>query len=350
MSVMTSPLVSSYRQSAFQLDPLFRRCLGVAGGMAVVFLVAVILAPRRPVTIQSVDQVPERLAKLILEKKATPPPPVVKPKAQDLAQAKPEIEKAKPVEVKKPKPIRESTGARRAEPRADVNQGTAGRARAEAEVAQQLADVSSSLNSVLADLSTTLSAGQGSRDVSQSKRPQKGAVRSGRSGAEIASVPGSPPSGDNPKATSSKVSGTMFDIGSIRQVGGAGGGGSGGGTGGGGRAGGRRGAASAGAAGTTGSELRSDASLLAIVRKYSAGIRFCYDTQLKSDPMLRGRLIVSITVAASGAVSSAKIVESTLNSEAMHSCALAQIKSWKFGSIPEGDVTFQAPFMFTPPE
>jgi len=96
--------------------------------------------------------------------------------------------------------------------------------------------------------------------------------------------------------------------------------------------------------------LRSNSALLGVVRKYAAGIRFCYDNELKKDASLRGKLIVSITVAASGSVTDAAVVENTLGSPALTSCALAQIRSWKFPEISEGVVTFQAPFVFTPPE
>jgi hypothetical protein len=43
-------------------------------------------------------------------------------------------------------------------------------------------------------------------------------------------------------------------------------------------------------------------------------------------------------------------VQDTLGSAALTSCALAQIEAWHFPSIPAGDVTFRAPFVFTPPE
>jgi hypothetical protein len=31
------------------------------------------------------------------------------------------------------------------------------------------------------------------------------------------------------------------------------------------------------------------------------------------------------------------------------SCALAQMREWRFPAIPSGVTTFQAPFVFTPP-
>jgi hypothetical protein len=49
-------------------------------------------------------------------------------------------------------------------------------------------------------------------------------------------------------------------------------------------------------------------------------------------------------------VSRAEIVQDTIGSSALTACALAQIQAWRFPKVPSGDVTFRAPFVFTPPE
>ncbi len=393
MATMTSPMASIYRQSDwFDLDPLFKRCLSIAGSIGLVFLVAVFLAPRRPpIEITHVDQVPERFAKLILEETPKPPPVLPKPAVQrDTARPGPAAGEKGNGSGPRPAPegrgenLGDNPGRRGARSRGPVStpgvganvglSGGAGRARAQAEVTSQLADVTSSLNNVVSELATTLSSGGGVADVPASRRPRKGAVRSGRTGAEIGSIPSGPIGGGSPdgkgKGTgSAQIRGDLLDIGSILQIGGGGGdGGDGTGLGGpgpggvpggarGGRAGGRRGGTGDGSGGGGGAgsgggggELRSDASLLAVVRKYSAGIRFCYDTELKRNDTLRGKLVVAITVAASGEVTEARPVQDTLGSTALTECALAQIRSWKFPQIPAGTVTFQAPFVFTPPD
>jgi TonB family protein len=94
---------------------------------------------------------------------------------------------------------------------------------------------------------------------------------------------------------------------------------------------------------------RSNASLLAVIQKYAAGIQYCYGNELKRDPTLRGKLVVAITVAANGDVIEVTVVQNTVGSERLASCALSQIRDWKFPPIPEGVTAFQAPFVFTPP-
>jgi len=39
----------------------------------------------------------------------------------------------------------------------------------------------------------------------------------------------------------------------------------------------------------------------------------------------------------------------TLGSDGLAKCALSQIRDWKFPPIASGVTTFQAPFVFTPP-
>ncbi len=94
---------------------------------------------------------------------------------------------------------------------------------------------------------------------------------------------------------------------------------------------------------------RSNAALLTVIQKYSAGIQYCYSTQLKHDPTLRGKLVVALTVAASGEVTQASVVQNTIGSPELVECALSQIREWRFPSVPDGVSSFRAPFVFTPP-
>ena len=86
-----------------------------------------------------------------------------------------------------------------------------------------------------------------------------------------------------------------------------------------------------------------------MIQRYSAGIQYCYGNELKRDPTLRGKLVVAITVAASGEVTEATVVQNTTGSSRLASCALSQVRDWRFPAITGGATTFQAPFVFTPP-
>lgn len=334
MSTMTAPrFAQSYRTSLWGTpDPLFRRCLKIAGAVGVLFLAVVYLTPRRSVEITSVDQVPDRIAKLILDEPA-PAPALAPPKP--VAEPKPEVVMEQPKDVPKPKPeptpVPRNVGQRRQTPPQPVpeDRGTAGREMAQKQVTQQLAAVTGALETTIADLETALS----SSDDGQPRQPRRRArraTRRGRSASDLAGV-ATPVTTVETDAAASSIGGARIAVETIAEL----------------EAedfpGGTSGAA-------TRNEHRSDASLLAVVRRYAPGIRFCYDNELKKAPGLGGKLVVSITVAASGRVTEAVLVKDTVGSAGLTSCALLQIEAWKFPAIPEGTVTFQAPFVFTPPE
>lgn len=315
-------------------DPLQKRALQVAGAVGLAALLAALITPVQQVEITQVDDVPDRLAKLILEEPKAPPVPKVKlPEAPKVALAEPT-----PVPPKKavPKPaetVRDAGKRRAPKPTIPQDRGTAGREKARAEVTEQLASVTSSLDAVLGDLSTSLASNStGEAKVRQTRRRK---TRGGRTAADLGGVSSALPDLGAPAAGSSSLQGARIAIESDQSL-----------------------VSESWVGDTSGSEsgsashsdLRPDASLLAVVRKYAPGIQFCYDNELEKHPGLGGKFVVSITVTAAGHVSGAQVVKNTVGSPELTACALAQIETWRFPAIPEGVVTFQAPFVFTPPE
>jgi TonB family protein len=189
-------------------------------------------------------------------------------------------------------------------------------------------------------VSKSLPASTKAADTETAPRRRR-AVRSGRSGTQIASVGGASNLA-SPDMSGSAIEGKGISIAAITDLAVDGGGGSGddfAAPGGGG----------SGEAGSSRNDYRSNESLLAVVRRYAPGIQFCYDNELKRNPGLRGKLVVSITVLANGAVSEAEIVDDRLGSPSVTQCVLAQIKGWRFPAIPSGTTSFKTPFVFTPP-
>ena len=58
---------------------------------------------------------------------------------------------------------------------------------------------------------------------------------------------------------------------------------------------------------------------------------------------------LELTVGVDGQVLDARVVKDTLGSDHLKQCILAQVREWKFASVPGGEAEFQAPFVFTPP-
>lgn len=392
---MTTATSYAYRRSVFGAkDDLFTRCLTGSAIAGVLFLVAVLLAPIQKQVMTSIEQLPPRFAKLIVDK----PKPIADPIASAGPTLKPGLggDGRTPGEVT-PAPKELAPGpVPPAGVRPDPNlapgpkgspapgpgsgpgpaAGTAGRARAQALVASRLAGTSASLEKTLGGLSSSLQSATPSSATPSTGRGRRGrAVRGGRSDGQIGGVSTNLSSGASVDLGGSVVSGSLVSIGSLTGSpggtglgwggtgsggGGVGGGGTGlGGSGGGsGSGGGGYGAGGSGGGGTGGDGsgggsapgvYRSNASLLAVIQKYAAGIQYCYGNELKRQEGLSGKLVVALTVAASGEVVEATIVENTLGSSRLASCALSQIREWKFPAIEKGTTTFQAPFVFTPP-
>ena len=372
-----------YRRPLFDPnDVLFMRCLTTSAIVAVLLVIAVRLVPAPPPRpVVKVDELPQRFAKLILEPAKKVPPPVL-PAADKAHAAKPEPAAgggaasgaaATPEPVRKPVPAPGApAGNRQVESMHSLatGSGATGRARAQAEVGAQIASSSAALSSALAGLTSSLgvtssaaggTVARGGR--SRGIRDASGAAQLGRVNATLGTGSSGGAAGD---LAGSALKGSLVSIGELAAAlgtggapGGAGsGGGIGSGTGGGGTAGGA-GSAGAGAGSGTGGGgtgagagpgvYRSNASLLAVIQRYAAGIQYCYGNELKRDPTLRGKLVVAITVAASGEVTEASVVQNTTGSQRLASCALSQVRDWRFPPVPVGATTFQAPFVFTPP-
>ncbi len=344
---MSQTLTATYRQPLLgRPDPRLRKSMTFSSALGVLVLAVVILAPVQVEEKPTVEDVPERLAKLILEpKKPVPvlppapvkidtppvPEPVVEAPPEPVAEAVPE-KKPEKVEATKPKPRSQRTE------KLDTDRGVAGRTQAQKEVTAALAQTTESVKSTLNSLSEDLaSVGVNSGDTAPKRTGGRRRPGRGRSGAEAGGAVAARTDVGSGHSTGTVVTGDFIDIESIAT-------GSGNGD-----------LASADPAlaaggGPESGSYRSNASLLAVVRKYAAGIQFCYDNQLKQEPGLKGKMVVVLTVEASGQVSQAKIAEDGLGSSPLRECVLAQVRAWKFPAIPEGVVTFRTPFVFTPPQ
>ncbi len=399
-----SATAQQYRLPTFgRMEPALKNSFIGSSILGVLLILIVLVTPVLPPEPVTVKTVPERIARLIVDKpKALPPgKPTEKPGGggggggtpkQGTPEGGPaEIAKAPPGPKPQPAQVRRLGN----EPQVTPDRGGAGRARATQEVAQNVAQVSGSLDRVLENISqalpastkSTSSAAVATSAASSNARArrQRGVRTTGRTSEQLGSV-GGVGGISSADVSGSAIASEGISIATITDltVGGGGGGnggaygtpdgtglgGSGGGFGGGNGSGygtgtgpGRGSGSGGGVGGGQGTGVgdgvgpgsggaggyRSNESLLNVVRRYAPGIQFCYDNELKKNPGLRGKLVVAITVLASGEVSDAVIVENTLGSRSVADCALSQIRGWRFPAIPNGVTSFRAPFVFTPP-
>ncbi len=87
----------------------------------------------------------------------------------------------------------------------------------------------------------------------------------------------------------------------------------------------------------------------AVIMKHARLIRACYESALRRRPDLEGRLSVRFTIAASGSVTSAEVVQSTLKDRELEECVLGVVRRMVFPPHPEPPVVIVYPFVFSNP-
>ena len=319
---MSHSIPEEYRQPFLgELDPEFRRFLSASATLGALVLLIVLAAPQHQYAITEVAQVPERFARLILKE---PKPEAAKSPAPSVQKA-PEVEPAPPPPP--PKVRRQQT------PPVAPNAGEVGRAKAKKAVSASLAGATKSADSAIKNLTSSL--GKNTTATRPKARSRRRNVSRGRATEELTSVQHREGgSGTAADIAGSSVAGSLISIESVSYV----------------AEGGSQGGPSTEAGSASPSSYRSNASLLAVVRRYAAGVQFCYDNELKRAPGLRGKLVAALTVTASGEVADVRVVSDTVKSSRLSQCVLSQIREWKFPAVREGTTVFKAPFVFTPPK
>jgi hypothetical protein len=86
----------------------------------------------------------------------------------------------------------------------------------------------------------------------------------------------------------------------------------------------------------------------AIINQNKASVEYCYQSQLKVDPNLRGEVLLNFDILPTGKVGAARIVESTLNNQKIERCIISSIKRWAFPALSDarGMVTIRTKFVF----
>lgn len=86
------------------------------------------------------------------------------------------------------------------------------------------------------------------------------------------------------------------------------------------------------------------ASVGKVVRKYRGNVQFCYETSLKSNPKLSGRVVVSLTVTA-GVPKDVFIADNTTGDDLLGDCIRKKVMRWDFTGVEDGDA--KVPFVLT---
>nr|WP_243760273.1 AgmX/PglI C-terminal domain-containing protein [Aestuariicella hydrocarbonica] len=94
---------------------------------------------------------------------------------------------------------------------------------------------------------------------------------------------------------------------------------------------------------------RTDEEIQIVFDRYKATLYRIYNLELRKDPMLKGKMVLRITIEPNGAVSFAAVESTNMNSQQLVSGVLNRVKRFNFGpkeGVPT--VTILYPIDFLP--
>ncbi len=89
-------------------------------------------------------------------------------------------------------------------------------------------------------------------------------------------------------------------------------------------------------------------SLARYIQYRKKALEGCYDQQLKLDPTLKGKIVVSFTITTQGRVTGVSIDENTMGNDDVAACIKNLVRTWFFPVHPDQDAPVSFPFLFAP--
>jgi len=276
----------------------FRRLATICLAVFLVFAIVVPWIPG-PKVQEAVPEVPERLARLMVQERPKPPPPPPKP-----------VEQEKPRE--EPKPVPQEQKVEQARKKAEKQL---------ASVRDELADLRREFADALPD-TRNLSAGQASANVRSDRSLI--ASKAGTGSAGVTSASSSRGFGGGAGELGSHTTGSVSS--SVAAISGA-----------------DKSGTSANGKGRRGQEGFEEE-----FDKNKGALYALYTRALRARPELQGKLVLEVTVAPSGEVTACRVVSSELDDEELVGKIVTRVKAIRF---PAGDflpTTFTKPIEFFP--
>jgi protein TonB len=301
----------------------FRRLLG---GIMLATLVLGLVWPFLPTPEpdpNEVVEVPERIAKLMLEQQLQPPPP---PPPEP--EPEPEPEEPDPITEPEPEQVAEETPPPEPEPAPEPEPDRTEIAREQAQAAlmpftEDLASlVDQDLVETMADnRELTGSVGQAERNERSMITSAAGAASSGINTAQLSRNTGG--TGIASRQTT-RVESDVATIAERREAGGA-----------------RR-------TGTSNKGSRSREEIELVFDKNKGSIFALYNRALRRDPSLEGKLVLRLTIAPTGEVTFCEVVSSELGDPELEQKLVNRIKLFRFESRDVEPITTTKPIDFFP--
>lgn len=327
--------VSNYRSFALSWgntaavdDLLFKKILRISLVVMVLLSLVFSILPAPKKTIDDIPEVPQRLARLVLQPKPPPPPPPKLKPVKKVAPKPVEPPKPKPVVKPKPKPVpKPAPVAKKPEP---PKVAPAPSARDVAKQSGLLA-----FKDDLADLRSNSVTSSLNRTTLKSGDTQSTATKTSRSIITANSTRGS--GGIQTAAVSRNAGGSGLAGRATTQVSSPVGNGGGGG-----------GGTASQRTGGSGGASRTIEDIQIVFDQNKGRIYGIYNRALRRNPTLQGKVVLKLTIQPSGKVSDCQVVSSELNDSDLESKLVRRIKLIDFGAKDVAVMTVTYPIDFLP--
>lgn len=297
-------------------DQKFQRLLGMIFLGCLVLSIVVPFIPVPEPDPFDVEEIPPRIAQLLLEEKPLPPPPPPEPEPEE----EPEPDEPEPEEVVEVEPEPEPEPI----PEPEIDRTEQAREEAQAALmpfAEDLADLVDNelLDQVADDRDLTSSVGESERNERSMITSNAGGASGGINTADMSrNTGGSGIAGRNTTRVASPVAG-------IGQAGGT-----------------------ATRSGTSGKASRSREEIELVFDRNKGAIFALYNRALRRDPTLEGKLVLRLTIDPSGAVTFCEIVSSELGDADLERRLVQRIKLFRFDAKDVEPITTTKPIDFFP--
>ncbi|HNP36732.1 MAG TPA: AgmX/PglI C-terminal domain-containing protein [Woeseiaceae bacterium] len=299
----------------------FQRQLGISFLVVVALSIVWPFIPTPDPEPYDVEDIPPRIAQLLLEDKPLPPPP---PPVVEEAEPEPEpeIDEPEPEKVVEAEPEPEVAP----EPEPEIDRTEVAREQAQAAFmpfAEDLADLvdTNLLDKVDDNRELSASVGEAERNERSMITSKVGAASGGINTANMSRNTGG--TGIAGRSTT-KIASPVASIGSQNSAGGA-----------------RR-------EGTSGKASRSREEIELVFDKNKGAIFSLYNRALRRDPSLEGKLVLRLTIAPNGVVTACEVVSSELGDPDLEDKLVQRVRLFRFEARDVEAITTTKPIDFFP--
>jgi periplasmic protein TonB len=285
-----------------EVERRFRKVVRNAFIVFAIFAILIPLLPVRERDLAKAPEIPDRIVKLVLEKKVPPPPPPPK-----IEEKKPEPEK----KVEAPKPPPPKPDARERAQNAGL-----------LKLQDQLADLRDNaiLDKAAMTRNLTGKVGEETRSERSLITSKVGTSSGGINTASLSRGYGGGAGSLTGHNTTQVSSSTLAAQGTNKVERGAG----------------------------SGKAMRSEEEIALVFDRNKGAIYALYTRALRDKPDLQGKLVLELTIAADGSVARCEVVSSELNDPELERKLVARIKLFRFEAKDVGTITVTKPIDFFP--